>query len=247
MTIIKILVVDDDIDLLTMLKEYLVQHAFAVHMASTPAQVHAIVNTNHIDIILLDVMLKESSGVEICKDLRKNNNVPVIMMSALDADQHRMEGYACGADDYVAKPFNPDLLLARIRAVLRRTQRSASLSYRRENKIYHFSHWFFNARTEELCAKNSYEVALSRRETGLIKTFLANPHIPLTREEIVASLAHQSLSEKANEAVDGRAIDVLVGRLRNKIETDPKTPTLIRTVRGTGYMFASDVRVDEIS
>jgi len=229
-----------------MLKEYLVRQAFAVHIASTPDTVHQIMDANHIDIILLDVMLGDFSGVQICQELRANNAVPIIMMSALSADQHRMEGYACGADDYVAKPFNPDLLLARIRAVLRRTHRSASLSYRRENKIYHFSNWHFNARTEELSAKDGFEVALSQREISLIKTFLANPHIPLTREEIAGALDHQSLSETLSETVDGRAIDVLVGRLRTKIEPEPKSPTLIKTVRGTGYMFANDVRVNDV-
>lgn len=247
LTITKILVVDDDDDLLAMLKEYLVRHTFAVHIASTPEAVHQIMNTNHIDIILLDVMLGNYSGFQVCQDLRVSNTAPIIMMSALSADQHRMEGYACGADDYVAKPFNPDLLLARIRAVLRRTHRSASLSYRRENKIYHFSDWHFNARTEELCANDGFEVALSQREIGLIKTFLANPHIPLTREEIAGVLDHQSLSETMSETVDGRAIDVLVGRLRCKIEPDPKSPTLIKTVRGTGYMFANDVQIDDVS
>ncbi len=247
MAITKILVVDDDEDLLTMLKEYLVRHALAVHTASTPEQVRAVMDANHIDLVLLDVMLGESSGVSICQQLRRDNPVPIIMMSALSADQHRMEGYASGADDYVAKPFNPDLLLARIRAVLRRTHRSASLAYRRQNKVYSFSRWRFNARTEELAATDGFEVALSRRETGLIKTLLANPHIPLTREEIGAALASQDLAGKSSEIVDGRAIDVLVGRLRNKIEPDPKAPTLIKTVRGTGYVFASDVDIDDIS
>ena len=219
LTITRILVVDDDIDLLEMLKEYLVRNLFAVHTASNGADVERIVDANRIDIVLLDVMLGESSGVEICEKLRRDNAVPVIMMSALSADQHRMEGYASGADDYVAKPFNPDLLLARIKAVLRRTHRSASLAYRRENKIYNFSIWCFNARSEELTAEGGYVVALSQREISLIKTFLANPHIPLTREEISSALDHHELSEEVCELADGRAIDVLVGRLRSEEHT----------------------------
>lgn len=120
MAIPKILVVDDDSDVLDMLKQYLVKNALAVHTASTAREVETVVAKNRIDLILLDVMLGDDNGFQICQSLRKENSVPIIMMSALSADHHRMKGYSSGADDYVAKPFNPDLLLARIQAVVRR-------------------------------------------------------------------------------------------------------------------------------
>ena len=151
----KILVVDDDTDVLDMLKQYLVKNAFAVHTASTAQEVEAIVAKNRIDLILLDVMLGDDNGFQICQSLRKENSVPIIMMSALSTDHHRMKGYSSGADYYVAKPFNPDLLLARIQAVVRRIHRSASLSHSRETKSYSFSCWNFSSSTT---VKNSIRI-----------------------------------------------------------------------------------------
>lgn len=238
MTIPKILVVDDDSDFLDMLKQYLVKNAFAVHTASTAREVKTIVAKNRIDLILLDVMLGDDNGFQICQSLRKENSVPIIMMSALSADHHRMKGYSSGADDYVAKPFNPDLLLARIQAVVRRTHRSASLSHRRESKSYQFDHWNFDSRTGQLFANDGFEVVLSRLEVSLLKILLANPFIPLTREEIASVLGD---GRDHTDTTEGRAVDVLVGRLRSKLEVNPKAPTVIKTVRGTGYVLSVEV------
>lgn len=237
----RILVVDDDPDVLDMLKRYLVKHAFAVHTASTATQVQHIVDNNHIDLILLDVMLGDDNGFEICQSLRENNAVPIIMMSALSADHHRMRGYSSGADDYVAKPFNPDLLLARIQAVVRRTHRSASLSYRRDTNSYHFGCWNFDSRAEQLIAVDGFEVMLSRMEVSLLKILLANPFIPLTRDEIASTLSGEGDTVGVTDIAEGRAIDVLVGRLRTKLEDNPKSPKFLKTVRGTGYMLAVEV------
>ncbi len=245
MTIPRILVVDDDSDVLDMLKQYLVKNAFSVHTATTAGEVAAIVASNRIDLILLDVMLGDDNGFEICQSLRKENSVPIIMMSALSADHHRMKGYSSGADDYVAKPFNPDLLLARIQAVVRRTQRSASLSYRRETKSYSFMQWRFNARDGQLFAKDGFEVVLSRLEVLLLNILLANPFIPLTREEIASVLSGERDPMNTSEITEGRAVDVLVGRLRSKLEENPKNPAIIKTVRGTGYVLSVEVSTSD--
>ena len=127
MTIPRILVVDDDSDVLDMLKQYLVKNAFAVHTASTARDVEAIVANNRIDLILLDVMLGDDNGFEICQSLRKENSVPIIMMSALSTDHHRMRGYTSGADDYVAKPIEPQKFLD---AIERQIPASASAGAR---------------------------------------------------------------------------------------------------------------------
>jgi two-component system OmpR family response regulator len=137
------------------------------------------------------------------------------------------------------------LLLARVRAVVRRARRSPSLIYRRDNRLYRFARWHFDGRRDELTAADGVEVALSKREIGLLKVLLANPFVPLRREEIADALDVDRDSDAVLEAAEGRAIDVLVGRLRSKIEDDAKTPELIRTVRGTGYVFAAEVRVEE--
>ena len=245
MTIPRILVVDDDSDVLDMLKQYLVKNAFAVHTASTALEVETIVAKNRIDLILLDVMLGDDNGFTICQSLRKENSVPIIMMSALSADHHRMRGYSSGADDYVAKPFNPELLLARIQAVVRRTHRSASLSHRRETKSYRFGPWSFDSRSGQLLASDGFEVVLSRLEVSLLKILLANPFIPLSREEIASVLGGVRDPSSTIDIPEGRAVDVLVGRLRSKIEVIPKSPSMIKTVRGTGYVLSIEVAITD--
>jgi two-component system OmpR family response regulator len=198
-----------------------------------------------VDLILLDVMLGDENGVEICARLRREQDVPVILVSALSADHHRMAGYEVGADDYIAKPFNPDLLLARVRAVLHRAKRSSSLVYRRSVSTFRFGGWHYDAKRDEVTSPQGYQVALSRKETALLKVFLANPHIPLTREEIAAALDVTGEGHAGGGEGSGRAIDVLVGRLRGKIEADPKAPEHLRTERGVGYVLAVDVAVED--
>ena len=245
MTIPRLLVVDDDDEMRAMLTTYLQRQGFAVVAAMNGAQALAAVQGRRIDLILLDVMLGDDSGIEICQRLRTENSVPVIIVSALASDDHRMNGYRVGADDYVAKPFNPELLVARIRAVLRRGRRAASLSYRRGAGRYRFAGWQFDPVREELTGADGIQVALSTRETRLLSVLLANPMIPLTREEIAAELDPDRDHSAALEAAEGRAIDVLVARLRAKIEPSPREPQLIRTQRGTGYMLAAEVRSED--
>jgi two-component system OmpR family response regulator len=240
MAIPRILVVDDDPDMRTMLTQFLQQNGSIALPASSEAEIRRHMETGRIDLILLDVMLGDENGVEICSRLRADQEVPVIMVSALSADHQRMEGYAVGADDYIAKPFNTDLLLARIKAVLSRAQRSSSLAHRRRKSVFLFAGWRYDAKRDEVTSPEGFQVSLSRRETALLQALLANPHIPLTREEIAVALDVTGEGDTAPEA-QGRAIDVLVGRLRSKIEKNPKSPDMLRTERGVGYVFAVDV------
>jgi two-component system, OmpR family, response regulator len=240
-TIPRLLVVDDDEDMRSMMTRFLHRSGFAALPAGTEAEIRAHLEAGRIDLILLDVMLGDENGTEICARLRRDQDVPVIFVSALSADHQRMAGYEVGADDYIAKPFNPDLLIARVRAVLHRAQRTPSLAYRRRTETYRFAGWVYDARRDEVRSPEGFEVALSRRETALLKVLLANPRIPLTREEIAAAL------DVAGDGTDqpGRAIDVLVGRLRGKIERNPRDPQLLRTERGLGYVLATDVTTEE--
>lgn len=242
MAIPRILVVDDDQDVRQMMTQFLRQNAAVALPASTEAEVRAHLADGRIDLILLDVMLGDENGLDICNRLRAEQDVPIIMVSALSADHQRMEGYEVGADDYIAKPFNPNLLLARIKAVLARARRSSSLVHRRNTQIYTFNGWTYDAKRDEVLSPTQIQVVLSRRETALLRTFVANPHIPLTRDEIAAALDVTGEASQSDET-SGRAIDVLVGRLRSKIETNPKEPQLLKTERGVGYVFATDVKV----
>lgn len=241
MTLKRLLIVDDDADMSQMLAQHLGNQGFIVFTASNEQQIREAINRGRIDLILLDVMLGEENGLEICRQLRSEQDVAIILVSALSADSHRISGYAVGADDYIAKPFNPDLLVARVKAVLRRNQRSSSLHYRRNTTSYEFNGWTYDGKRSEVIAPSGIQVALSQRETRLLCVFLANPHVVLKREEIAAAM---DITREGTGVADqsGRALDVLVGRLRHKLADNPKDPEIIRTERGVGYVFAIDVK-----
>jgi len=240
MAIPRLLVVDDDVDMRDMMVVFLQKHGFIALPAASESDIRSELDKGRIDLILLDVMLGQENGVGICERLRSEQELPIILVSALSADQHLMAGYAVGADDYVPKPFNPDLLLARVRAVLRRTRRSPSLAYRRAAGTWRFAGWLYDSKRDEIYSPAGYQIMLSRRETRLLKVLLANAHVPLTRDEIAAALDVTG-DGNINSEAQGRAIDVLVGRLRSKIESNPKHPQLLRTERGVGYIFGVDV------
>ncbi len=244
MAIPRILVVDDDSDMRQMMTQFLRQNGTIALPAATEREVQGHLAGGRVDLILLDVMLGDENGLEICGRLRDEQDVPVIMVSALSADHQRMEGYAVGADDYIVKPFNPDLLLARVKAVLSRARRSSSLVHRRNIRTFLFAGWTYHAKTEEVLSPDNVQVALSQRETALLQVLIANPHIPLTRAEIAAALDVTGDTSQSTESI-GRSIDVLVGRLRSKIEANPKAPNILKTERGVGYVFAVDVETQD--
>lgn len=233
MALQKLLVVEDDAEMAAMMAAFLQRQGYFVTCAGSRDQALAAIAAGRVDLILLDVSLGEDSGVEICAQIRAAQDVPIIMVSALSADHQRMAGYEVGADDYIAKPFNPELLLARIRAVLRRAHRAASLSHRRRDAVLRFGGWRYDARRDEVTAPGGWQVTLSARETALLRVFLANPLIPLSREEIAGALDDE-------DAAEGRAIDMLVTRLRHKTDA-----ALIRTERGTGYVLTTEVMPDD--
>ena len=237
MSLHRLLLVEDDADMAAMLAAYLQRHGLHVTRADSRATALAALRGGRVDLILLDVSLGDDDGVAICAEIREAQDVPIIMVSALSADHQRMAGYEVGADDYIAKPFNPDLALARIRAVLRRAGRAPSLTHRRRDSVLRFGGWRYDARRDEITAPGGWQVSLSSRETALLRVFLANPLIPLTREEIAAALDDD---DGGGESGGGRAIDMLVGRLRQKTD-----PALIRTERGLGYVLTTDVARDD--
>ncbi|MFK7901517.1 MAG: response regulator [Nitratireductor sp.] len=252
MPISRILVVDDDPDMREMMTQFLRQNAMIALPASNESEIQKHLNSGRIDLIFLDVMLGDENGIEICNRLRHKHNVPIIMVSTLSADHQRMAGYEVGADDYIAKPFNPQLLLARAKAVLSRTNRASSIAHRRNTKSFEFGGWTYNAKRNEVLSPEGVQVALSRREIALLQALLANPHIPITRDEIIDLLdvtgdtkTVQGKDEQENEGIAkealGRSVDMLVGRLRSKIEQNPKEPKILLTQRGVGYVFAIDV------
>ena len=244
MTIKHILIAEDDSEMLIMMSDFLKTKGYMISTATTESQINSVLNAKRVDLILLDVMLGFENGIQICQNIRRDSSIPIILVSALSADYQKMDGYDVGADDYISKPFNPDLLLARLKAVLSRTGRTSSLVYRRKKEKYTFSSWQYDNKKNVAISPDGFQVALSKKETSLLRALLANPFIPLSREEIADAI---DVVRKKNQKLDiaqSRAIDVLVGRLRSKIEKNPKEPELIRTERGIGYIFASDVEIE---
>ena len=245
MSVPKILIVEDDLDMQEMMISFMQKNGFMVIAANNSDELTKKLKSQRVDLILLDVMLGDENGISICREIRETNNIPIIIISALSDDQNRLSGFEVGADDYIVKPFNPQILLAKVKAILKRGTKIASLAYRRNTNIYHFNNWIFNGKKDILISPEEVQISLSKKETKILKVFLTNSHITLTREEIANSIDDSRKEDETLNLAESRAIDVLVGRLRSKIETDTKNPSLIKTERGIGYIFSTEVEVKD--
>jgi len=226
-----ILVVDDDAQILELLARFLRSSGFTVRTARDGREMTAALAESRVDLIVIDLMLPGASGLDLCRNLRRTSSVPVIMLTAKGDDVDRITGLEGGADDYLAKPFNPRELLARVNAVLRRTAASLSQPGRR-HRGFGFAGWKLDMLKRELTRSDGVVVDLSAGEFDLLVTFLEAPQRVLSREYLLDTARNRSL-----EPFD-RAIDVQVSRLRRKIDGGGE---LIKTVRGAGYIFAPDV------
>ena len=245
MSVPKILIVEDDLDMQEMMISFMQKNGFMVIAANNSDELTKKLKSQRVDLILLDVMLGDENGISICREIRETNNIPIIIISALSDDQNRLSGFEVGADDYIVKPFNPQILLAKVKVILKRGTKIASLAYRRNTNIYHFNNWIFNGKKDILTSPDEVQISLSKKETKILKVFLTNSHITLTREEIANSIDDSRKEDETLNLAESRAIDVLVGRLRSKIETDTKNPSLIKTERGIGYIFSTEVEVKD--
>ncbi len=245
MSVPKILIVEDDLDMQEMMVSFMQKNGFMVIAANNADELTEKLKSQRVDLILLDVMLGDENGISICREIRETNNIPIIIVSALSADQDRLSGFEVGADDYIVKPFNPQILLAKVKAILKRGTKIASLAYRRNTNIYHFNNWIYNGKKDIVISPKGFQISLSKKETKILKVFLTNSHITLTREEIANSIDDNRKEDETLNLAESRAIDVLVGRLRSKIEIDTKNPSLIKTERGIGYIFSTEVEVKD--
>jgi DNA-binding response OmpR family regulator len=233
-----ILAVDDDAQIRGLLSEYLSANGLRVSTAASGAEMSQILNDETIDLVILDLRLKDEDGLAIARALRERLALPVIMLTGVRDEADRVMGLELGADDYVTKPFSPRELLARIRTVLRRTQGSARENGpRREIRAYRFGDFELNLRTRRLKHRTGRPVNLTNGEFNLLAALLAAPERILTRDQLLeASRVYD------NEVYD-RAIDIQILRLRRKIEPDPSQPRYIVTERGVGYLFSAAVEV----
>jgi two-component system phosphate regulon response regulator OmpR len=220
-----ILVVDDDRRLRDLLSRYLAENGFRVTTAENATQARARLAGLAFDLLVLDVMMPGESGLELTESLRVNNPVPILMLTAMGEAEDRIAGLERGADDYLAKPFEPRELVLRLRGILARTTRPGSADGR-----VTFGDCVFHIGREELTC-GGQPVRLTSTESNLLKVLAQHPGETLGRDELM----HMS-----GEGGSARSIDVQVTRLRRKIEPDPRLPRYIRTVRGKGYMLRLD-------
>ncbi|MBK8175533.1 MAG: response regulator [Rhodospirillales bacterium] len=237
-----LLIVDDDREIRDLLSRFLGKHGFRVSLAVDGKEMRKALADRAIDLIVLDLMLPGEDGLSLCRRLRAEGSVPVIMLTAAGEEIDRIIGLEMGADDYLAKPFNPRELLARIRAVLRRSAGTpASLLAAADEgegtatTRVAFAGWRFDIDKRELLSPAGVLVALSTGEFALLAAFVSHPQRVLSRDQLL------DLARGRDAQPFDRSIDVQVSRLRRKIEDDPREPTLVKTVRGGGYLFAPEV------
>ena len=228
-----IALVDDHRDIRELVGRYLSEHGYRVSLADNAMTLRRLVERSALDLVILDILMPGEDGLSLCKHLRSSTNLPIILLTALTEDTERIIGLEMGADDYVTKPFNPRELLARIRAVLRRTH---SLPPQRgpRARILRFERWTLNAGRRELLGTDGVAVPLSTAEFRLLCAFLDHAGMVLTRDQLLDLTAGRAAD------VFDRSIDNQVSRLRKKIEIDPKNPSLIKTHWGGGYSFTAE-------
>jgi len=233
-----ILVVDDDREIRDLIARYLRQHGFRVHDAADGVQMRRALVDWAFDLVILDLMLPGEDGLSLCRRLRADSDIPVIMLTAIGEETDRIVGLEMGADDYIAKPFNPRELLARIKAVLRRANSQTGPAPEADataGSALVFASWRFDPTARELVSPKGVLTPLSAGEFELLLTFATHPRRVLSREQLL------DMARGRAALPFDRSIDVQVSRLRRKIEQDPARPALITTVRGGGYMFSADV------
>jgi two-component system, OmpR family, phosphate regulon response regulator OmpR len=220
-----ILVVDDDARLRDLLRQFLSRHGYHVTTAGHAEAAGEKLGAITFDILVLDVMMPGENGVEFARRLRQSSTVPILLLTAMGETHDRIAGLAAGADDYLVKPFEPDELLLRVRAILRRAPPPAS-----GPAEVRFGEFRFDI-AHAVLFQNDTQVRLTAAEASLLAVLAARPGLAISREEL---LRQSSISGS------DRTIDVQVTRLRRKIETDPKLPRYLQTVRGSGYLLRTD-------
>ena len=237
-TLAHVLAVDDDPSVRQLITTYLGDYDMRVTAVTSEREMSEVLAREPVDLVVLDLRLPGEDGMQIARNLRERSKLPIIILTGRHEEADRVMGLELGADDYLTKPFSPRELLARIRALLRRTRMHASVAEVVANiRAYRFAGWELNLRLRRLVAPEGHVVALRNSEFTLLVAFLASPQRVLAREQLL-ELSHLHSAE-----VYDRSIDVQVGRLRRKIEADAKAPRLIVTERGAGYLFNAAVEV----
>ena len=225
-----LLIVDDDPEICDLLQDYLQQNGYRVSVVGDGSGMWRTLERERIDLIVLDVMLPGDDGLTLCRQLRTASDVAVIMLTALGEDTERIIGLEMGADDYLAKPFNPRELLARIRGVLRRARGDIG-----ETEKVRFSDWTLDRNVRHLISPDGVVTNLSTGEYRLLEAFIGHPNRVLSRDQLMDILQGRDWGPF------DRSIDVQVSRLRRRLRDDARESAMIKTVRGEGYLFTAKV------
>ncbi|MCG7983607.1 MAG: response regulator [Candidatus Thiodiazotropha lotti] len=236
-----ILVVDDHQEIRTLLQRFLTDHGYRITTASNGVEMKKRLQDAAIDLIVLDLMMPGEDGLTLCRNLRVESNIPVIMLTAMGEETDRIIGLEMGADDYLAKPFNPRELLARIKAVMRRMGSMPKVSREELPQQLNFLGWTLRPASRELTDPQQTLVPLSTAEFTLLMAFVTRPGRVLSRDQLL------DLARGREARAFDRAIDTLVSRLRRKLRDQPRNPQIIKTVRGGGYLFAAKVENNNAS
>ena len=228
-----ILVVDDDDDITALLCDYLASFGFVAHAAADGVAMRRQLDQHAIDLIVLDLQLPGTDGLSLANELRRKSRIPIVMLTARGNPIDRVIGLEMGADDYMSKPFEPRELVARIHTVLRRVRggTEASAAGVATGDFIRFDGWELHRSERRLTSPKGLVVPLSNAEFQLLSTFLKTPRRLFTRDQLMAQARGRSMASVE------RSIDLLVSRLRHKLDDDPRAPTMIKTVRGEGYVF----------
>ena len=232
--ITELLLVEDDAEIGPLVRDRLQRDGYAVRWVRDGVEMDAALAQKPASLLVLDLMLPGEDGLSICRRVRARSHLPIIMLTARGEDLDRIIGLEIGADDYLAKPFNPRELLARIRAVLRRCEPATPVADANA-ELLRFDRYRFDLAARRLMRDDGVEIELSAGDYDLLATFVHHPQRVLSREQLMDYTKGRSW-----EAFD-RSIDVALMRLRRKIELDPAKPTLLRTVRNGGYLFTVPV------
>ena len=234
-----ILIVDDDADIRDLLSEYLEKQGFRVSTAADGRSMRMALGRSAPDLIVLDLMLPGDDGLTLCREVRSKSDVPIIMLTAKTEEIDRVVGLEMGADDYVAKPFSPRELLARIKSILRRS-RALPVNLRPdEARAIAFAGWRLEISTRILISPQSVAVPLSGTDFRLLRIFLDHPNRVLSRDQLM------DMTQAKDAGPFDRSIDLQVSRLRKRLNDNPKEPALIKTSRGEGYVLAAEVVLEK--